>query len=93
MTSPDQPPSLFETIDLRLNDRTFSEVKVDPDVGHVVIVDYGPLTFLLFLDGSTVDDGDTATGRLALEVRGYSAQDPVGSVHYIEIERHELSAP
>lgn len=94
MTSPDRTPSLFETIDLRLNDRPFTEVNVDPDAGHLVIVGYGPLTYLLFLDGSTVDVGDaTTTGRLALEVRGYVRYEQAGGVHYIEIEGHELRAP
>lgn len=82
---------LFDLIDARAEFRSITEIAVDSDGGDLIVLGWGPLTFLVFVDG--IDGlGDGAnTRRLQVELRGFSGQEQTTDTIVARSEVHEIT--
>lgn len=89
MSSP-RDQQLFDLIDMRADLRAITEVAVEPD-GNLLVLGWGPLTFLVFVDGVDGIGEGANTRRLQVEVRGFSGQEQTTDTLVARTEVHEIT--
>jgi hypothetical protein len=82
---------LFDLIDNRAEFRSITEVAVDSDGGDLIVLGWGPLTFLVFVDGVDGIGEGANTRRLQVELRGFSGQEQTTETIVARSEVHEIA--
>ena len=82
---------LFDLIDNRAEFRSITEIAVDPDGGDLIVLGWGPLTFLVFVDGVDGIGEGANTRRLQVELRGFSGQEQTTETIVARSEVHEIA--
>lgn len=82
---------LLGLIQHRAEFRSVTEIAVDPDGGDLVVLGWGPLTFLVFVDGIDGIGEGASTRRLQVELRGFSGQEQTTDTIVARSEVHEIT--